>query len=75
MFCRLEYARDDIMPADPRYATSHGICGYCKTLSGADLVVVTRRAWELAVIAALVARTEVPPKPNMVKCMDWDAKQ
>ncbi len=75
MYCRNEYASDDQMPADPRYAVSHGICGACKGLPQEELVLVTRRAYEVALISALVNRTERPHKPNMVRHLDWNVAQ
>jgi hypothetical protein len=75
MYCREELGRDDRVPSDPRFMVSHTVCDRCQKLSSEELIVVTRRAWEVALVAALIAGDELPHKPEMVRHLDLFAAQ
>ncbi len=64
-YCRRLYAVDAVVPADPQYMTTHGVCPAClgRPESKAKPRPMTRDEWVYALMEASLFGLPLPPNP------------
>jgi hypothetical protein len=63
-YCRRLYKTDDVVPADPQFSTTHGICPACWRRPATKPAALTRDEWVYALMEAVLLGRPLPPNPE-----------